>query len=200
MKNVSSLTGILAGFASLLILVCLFTPIWKIDLSAPQYPEGVSMQIWSSKLSGNIETVNILNHYIGMSPIQQENFPEFKFLNFVLLGLSLFGLLSAIAAKKLPALLYVWAVSLMVFVVAGLYDFWKWGYEYGHRLNPDAPMKLEGMNYQPPLIGTKSILNIDASSYPDIGGIAFGLALLLAIIACILRVRESRKNAQNPTL
>jgi copper chaperone NosL len=64
--------------------------------------------------------------------------------------------------------------------VGALIDFYLWGYDYGHNLNPEAPIKIEGMSYQPPLIGTKVLLNFTAFSGPDIGGWIFiGVGVLL---------------------
>jgi len=57
-------------------------------------------------------------------------------------------------------------------------DFWRWEYNYGHNLNPEAAIIVPGMAYQPPLIGHKRLLNFDAYSFPDVGGwivIAAGL-------------------------
>jgi hypothetical protein len=54
-------------------------------------------------------------------------------------------------------------------------DFWLWEYDYGHNLNPNAPIIVPGMSYQPPLLGFKQLLNFGAYSYPDVGGwIMFG--------------------------
>ena len=64
----------------ILILVVLVTPIWRIELDAPQYPEGLSMQIHANKLSGNVEIINGLNHYIGMKTLHDKDFPEFVIL------------------------------------------------------------------------------------------------------------------------
>ena len=63
----------------------------------------------------------------------------------------------------------------------GLVDFWRWEYDYGHNLDFEhAIIKIPGMNYQPPLIGSKQLLNFTAVSWPDVGGwlafIAFALA------------------------
>ena len=75
--------------------------------------------------------------------------------------------------------------------VGALVDFYLWGYDYGHNLNPEAPIKIEGMSYQPPLIGTKQLLNFTAFSGPDIGGWIFiGIGALLFL----LLVFEWKKN------
>jgi copper chaperone NosL len=63
--------------------------------------------------------------------------------------------------------------------VVGLADFWKWEYDYGHNLDEEtAIIKIPGMSYQPPLIGSRQILNFTAHSWPGSGGwIAIGAAL-----------------------
>jgi copper chaperone NosL len=58
----------------------------------------------------------------------------------------------------------------VLFVILAGIDFYRWNYEYGHNLDPNAAIKVPGMAYQPPLIGYKQLLNFGAYSIPDIGG------------------------------
>ena len=74
----------------------------------------------------------------------------------------LFGLLNAYLKK--PKLVYIWLILFLILGAVGLYDFYMWEYDYGHQLNPNAPIKVPGMTYQPPLIGSKQLLNLDALS------------------------------------
>ena len=72
-------------------------PMWRIDLRAPQYPGGLSMKIWIDDVKGDVDIINGLNHYIGMSSIHKKDFPEFVFLPdtmivFMALGLAVFFL------------------------------------------------------------------------------------------------------------
>ena len=92
------------------------------------------------------------------------------------------GLLVALIGRRVP--LYLWAGLFTAGAVAGLGDFWKWGYEYGHHLDPHAAIRVPGMSYQPPLIGTKQLLNFHATSWPDIGG-----WIVIASLACVLAWR-----------
>ncbi|MCU0650108.1 MAG: hypothetical protein MUF00_19120, partial [Gemmatimonadaceae bacterium] len=65
---------------------------------------------------------------------------------------------------------------------------WYWQYDYGHNLDVEnAPIKVPGMTYQPPLFGTKKLLNFTATSWPAIGGWAAFGALALAIVAVTRR-------------
>ena len=52
-----------------------------------------------------------------------------------------------------------------------------------------AIIKIPGMNYQPPLIGVKQLLNFTAVSWPDIGGWIAFVALALAMAAVVIVMR-----------
>ncbi len=170
-------------------------PMWKIALIAPQYPTGVEMLIWINKLGGKepgtLQNINILNHYVGMKPIEPDSIPELKFFPWVILGMMGLGLI--IAFTRSAKLYLTWTVVFSLLCMAGLYDFYLWEYDYGHNLSANAPMKFEDTYYQPPLIGSKTILNFTAQSYPATGGYLIGLSILLAFTAWWL-LRKNKKN------
>ena len=81
--------------------------------------------------------------------------------------------------------MYALFYSFVAFGVIAMVDFYRWNYNYGHDLDPNAPIQVPGMSYQPPIIGYKQLLNFGAYSIPDIGGwifIGVGLMLLTAVI------------------
>src|SRR4030066_1237035 len=156
--------------ASLILVLSYFFPIWYIDLEAPQYPEGIGLEIWLNKITGkgpnDLNNINGLNHYIGMQVIVPDAIPELKIMPFIIIFLIVFGLISGISGKR--SLVYIWIVLFFVISAVGLYDFYMWEYDYGHNLNPQAAIKIPGMAYQPPLIGSKMLLNFNAISLPDV--------------------------------
>ncbi len=172
----------LLHFAAVLAMVsAFFTPLWQIQLWAPQYPEGLNMKIWIDHLSGAFDIINGLNHYIGMAMIRQEMFPEFGYMTYVMGGLIALGVLSAIMGTR--RWLWIYVIVLALGALAGLGDFYRWGYEYGHNLDPNAAIQVPGMSYQPPIIGYKALLNFVAYSGPDIGGgIMIGAGMLSAAL------------------
>lgn len=181
MKKMSILSRIIIGLGSLIMILAIFVPVWSIYLIAPQYPEGLSMQIWLNKITGQVEIINGLNHYIGMKHINADMFPEFKFLTYILLAFVLFGLVVAVTGSR--KLLIIYLIASVLGGIAAIADFYKWGYQYGHELDPSAAIQVPGLSYQPPLIGHKKLLNFDAFSYPDTGSwIIVGVTLLFAII------------------
>lgn len=179
------------------LLLVVWLPMWRIDLTAPQYPEGLKMLIYPNHLGGNVDIVNGLNHYIGMKAIRESDFPEFKILPGIFIMFSLLLALTALLNKR--GMLQIVFILFLAFGIIAMYDFWKWEYNYGHNLNADAPIIVPGMAYQPPLIGFKQLLNFGAYSVPAIGGWLFAGAgvLLLAInIAEMYRLKKIKAAAK----
>lgn len=168
MTQLRPITRILLALAVLSMISGYYLPLWEIQLWAPQYPEGLNMKIWLTHLSGAFDIINGLNHYIGMRQIKQEMFPEFQYMGKVLGFLILAGLVPVITGKRLWLVVFV--VILFLTGGLGIFDFYRWGHDYGHNLDSHAAISVPGMTYDPPLIGYKSLLNFVAYSGPDKGG------------------------------
>ena len=168
MNKLTIVSRLLVAFASGALATVYFLPAWRIDLFAPQYPEGLVMKIWVDDITGDVDVINGLNHYIGMKHITVDMFPEFKFLPFVVGFFVLLGLIVAFTGQR--KFLFAYLVLTAIGGASALYDFYRWGYDYGHNLDPKAPIQVPGLSYQPPLIGHKRLLNFDAYSFPDVGG------------------------------
>jgi copper chaperone NosL len=189
MNTMSFRSRVIIAIGALAMIIMYFVPVWAIYLIAPQYPEGLSMQIWLNKITGQVEIINGLNHYIGMKHIKAEMFPEFTFLVYILGFFILFGLFIAVSGNRRSLFIYL-VLSLIGGVVA-LIDFYMWGYDYGHNLDPTAAIQVPGFSYQPPLIGHKKLLNFDSYSYPDTGG---WIAVVVTGFFFIVWFFEWRKN------
>jgi copper chaperone NosL len=179
MKSLKPMSRWLVALAALLMISAYFVPLWQILMWAPQYPEGLEMDIWIDNITGDVKIISALNHYIGMKHIEVDMFPEFGYMKYIVGFLIGFGLLSAIVSKRF--MLWAFVILLTASGIAALVDFYLWGYDYGHNLDPTAAIVVPGMSYQPPLIGTKQLLNFTAFSGPDIGGWIFLVSALLAI-------------------
>lgn len=182
MKSLTIFQRILIALGGLMLIITIFVPIWYIDLNAPQYPEGLRMLIYSNKLAGDVEIINGLNHYIGMQTLHADNFIEFTVLPYILGFMAFLFLLVAFIGKRKYALWLL--IFFIIFGIVSMIDFWKWEYNYGHNLDPSAAIQVPGMAYQPPLIGSKQLLNFLAYSSPHIGGwliVGAGILLISAI-------------------
>jgi copper chaperone NosL len=192
MKKITPISRALVALSALLMIIAYYVPIWQILMWAPQYPEWLSMHIWINNITGDVAIINGLNHYIGMKYIKVEMFPEFKIMPWVLGGMIALGLITAFIGTI--RMVWLYTIVLISAGIAGLVDFYLWGYDYGHNLDPNAAIKVPGMSYQPPLIGTKELLNFVAFSGPDTGGWIIAVSGLLVIATLIIEFR-SRKLA-----
>ncbi|MCK5457666.1 MAG: hypothetical protein KAI45_11115 [Melioribacteraceae bacterium] len=184
---------------SLLLLGLFVFPLWNISLEAPQYPEPLGMDIWINKIADHnphdVKNINLMNHYVGMKDIP-EHMAEFDIFPPVIITMVVLGLLIGLFANYKFYL--VWFVLMSILGMAGMYDFYMWEYEYGHDLNPKAAIKFvdddgNPLDYQPPLFGSKTILNFKANSYPMIGAYLLFLGMSLTFVAFILGGKEEKE-------
>jgi copper chaperone NosL len=180
--------------AVLLLASAYVLPLWRVDLIAPQYPEGLGMYIRVDGVDGlkenDLRNINGLNHYIGMKAIEPDAIPELRWMPWILAGLIGGGIAVALVGRR--GLLYAWGGALGLLLVAGLWDYWRWGHDYGHNIDREhAIIKIPDMTYQPPLIGSKKLLNFTATSWPASGGVAMGLAAALVALAALDSARRA---------
>ena len=176
---------LLVAIAAMLPAAAAFWPLWTVRLLAPQYPEGLGMRIYANTVTGmkpnDLGNINGLNHYIGMMPIHPDAIPELRWMPWILAGLVVAGLVAALGDSR--RLLLAWLVAFAALGSVGLWDFWRWEYNYGHHLDMEtAIIIIPGMSYQPPLIGSKQLLNFTATAWPGGAAIALGLAFIVAAL------------------
>ena len=189
MSGKARMITVVCGLA---LIVVLFVPLWQIELAAPQYPEGLVLKMYPDKLGGNVEVINGLNHYIGMKTLHANNFIEFTVLPYIIGFFAAFCFLVALINRK--KWLNILFICFVAFGIIAMIDFYRWNYNYGHDLDPNAPIQVPGMSYQPPIIGYKQLLNFGAYSIPDIGGwifIGVGLLLLTAVTIQFLKNKKT---------
>jgi len=174
--------------AALLVLIAYFLPLWNLTMFAPQYPNGLRLDIYDHTLVGgnggqDIKEINLLNHYIGMHDLTVDDFTEFKWMPFVLGGIALLFLRAAVlgTVKEMVD-------AIVVFAYFGGFSLWSFGYrmyQYGHDLAPEAAVKVAP--FTPPVFGYQKIANFEVYSYPQTGtyvlaavGVLLGAAVLAA--------------------
>ena len=191
--------GILMMIGSAMLLGLFVFPMWNIRLGAPQYPEPLGIDIHVNGLRGesefDIQNIDGLNHYIGMKTLPKpDDMWEFSVFPKVVLGMSAVGILIGLLAflgKLSPIWFLLWFIAMSVLGALGIYDFNLWLVSYGTDLDPHAILKLVNpdgtpMQYNPPLIGHKRLLNFDAYSYPRLGGIMLGIGILFSLASYLL--------------
>lgn len=185
------ITRIVVAIAGAVMFIALFVPIWQIQLSAPQYPEGLELFIHADKLSGDVQIINGLNNYIGMKELNEKDFIEFSVLPYIIAALGLVGLLTAAVNRR--GMYLFWVIFFALFGIATIIRFYFWLYDYGHNLDPTAPIQVPGMSYQPPMLGYKQLLNFGAYSIPATGGWAMIAAVAMAVWGLVLEFKFKKK-------
>ncbi|NOY48755.1 MAG: hypothetical protein GXO84_11330 [Chlorobi bacterium] len=184
--------------AALLPLGLFIFPLWNITLEAPQYPIPLGMNIHINDFSDanpfDIKNINLMNHYVGMKYIP-DAIPEFKIFPAGIIITTIIGLI--IGFKFNYKWFLGWFILMIVLSLAGLYDFYLWEHDYGNNLDPKAIMKFTNpdgsiMGFQPPLFGSKDILNFTAHSYPRLGTLFLALGIAVSLIAFLLGKKESK--------
>lgn len=173
---------LLAGLAALITGALL--PLWRIHLVAPQYREGLSIEMYTYKIVGgnsgqDLAEINTLNHYIGMQGIEPSDFVEMKWIPFAI-GVFVLITLRAMVIGRVGSLVDL-AVMFGYFGAFSLASFAYRLYTYGHNLDPHAPMSIEP--FMPVVIGRQQIANFVQSSLPMTGSLCMGVYLLSVVAA-----------------
>jgi hypothetical protein len=179
--------------AAILLVALYYFPLWNLTMFAPQYPDGLRLDIYAYTLAGgnrgqDIKEINLLNHYIGMHDLAVADFREFQWMPFAVGALGLL-ILRAVVHGSLEALLDV----TMLFVYFGGFSLWSFGYKlyrYGHDLAPDAAVRVPP--FMPPLFGYRQIANFEVYSYPRPATYAVAGAMLLLVGALFATWRHAR--------
>ncbi len=190
-----SRTGRVLLLAAIVVLLLGGTlPLWRISLVAPQYAEGLTLDMYAYQIiAGNngqdLAEINTLNHYIGMKPIAQADFLEMKVLPFAMGAFALLALRAAVIGRI--ASLVDLSVLFLYFGAFSLGGFVYRLYSYGHHLDPRAPMKIEP--FMPVVMGSQQIANFVQTSLPLAGTICMTGFLVLLLAALWSSVRHAHR-------
>jgi len=191
---------VLIALVAPLLLSFLF-PLWQIRMAAPQYPRGLYLDIYSYRIdAGNeghdLTEINILNHYIGMQKITRDELRDLDWIPFALGGLALLALRVALIGNVRS--LFDLAVLTSYVSLVSLGRFVYMLYEFGHDLDPKAPMDVEP--FTPAIIGVKQIANFTTYSYPRLGSVligAFTVGVWAALALVLLGGRRAARLTGN---
>jgi hypothetical protein len=181
----------LVMLAALLVIPVYLFPLWQLTMFAPQYPQGLRLNIYSYKLDGgnggqDVKEVNVLNHYIGMKELTTEAFTEFKWIPFVVGVMALLFLRSAVHGQ-----MHTLVDVVVMYLYFALFSLWSFAYKlytYGHNLDEKAAVKVA--SFMPPMFGYRKIANFEVYSYPGPASYALGGVLFLLLGALFFSWRQ----------
>jgi len=183
--------------AAAMLALTAVLPLWHMHFYAPQYPKGLHLTAYGTRLQGDLAELNALNHYIGVTPIDSSNIPELALFPFLIAGLvavvAAGGFLARRRLLKIAALGAVW-----LFLIGFLADIQWWLYRAGHELNADAPVRVD--HFTPRVLGKTNVVNFSSEAIPVAGlYVMLAAALLLTIGPPLARfLYTSWQNTDSP--
>ena len=176
----------LAFFASIAL------PLWQMTMISNQFPEGLRVRIYPYKLEGDLQEINILNHYVGMSPLDADFFPELRLLPALFTAGGALALLTAAVGYRWVAAEVLIGGGGASALSAGILIYRL--YTYGHNLDPMAPIDIPP--FMPPPVGVNQLANFHVTTFFHVGTLLFGLGLIgIAAALWISRPAEARAPA-----
>ncbi len=175
--QVDRLWFVCAVTAAALVLASAYLPFWTMELTAPQYPQGLELVAYGTHLEGDLQELNTLNHYVGVDPLEPDEIFELRLFPFAIAGLSIALLLGSVFARH-RLLRAALALAIWGFAAGFLVDVQWWLYGVGHDLKRDAAMRID--EFTPTVLGGSQVVNFHSESM-----VAAGFWLIVAAAALV---------------
>lgn len=175
--------------AALLLGLSTLLPYWTLTLHAPQYPKGLSITLYTQKVTGDVDEVDGLNHYIGMMKLADAAVFERRVAGMAIAALVVLGLVAAALRHRAATLL---ALPIVAFPFVFAADLSYWLYRAGHELDRTAALSTSIKPFTPRLLGLGRVGQFSTTARFEPG---FYLALLAAVIALVAIAPRFRRVA-----
>lgn len=159
--------------AALLLLVSLLLPYWVLNLTAPQFPDGLQVRAYVNRLVGDVAELEGLNHYVGLRSFEDGAVFERSIAVAAVITLALL-IVAAIRVHSRWVLVLVFPALVFPLVFVADLQYWLWN--YGNNLDPRAPFASAVGEFTPPIFGPAEIAQFTTLALP-------GFGFLLALVA-----------------
>ena len=164
--------------AALLLMISMFLPYWSMRMEAPQYPKGLTVDVYVNRLVGDVSEVDALNHYLGMPKLDEGGQLERSVSIAAILVLGLLLMAGVFVHNQWAGIL---ALPTLLFPLIFLADLWWILYRYGHSIDPTSPLGSAIDPFTPPLLGEGIV-----GQFSTHAGLGSGFYLALAAIVVML--------------
>ena len=171
--------SIIMILAASILFISIFFPYWKLTLFAPQYPGGLEAKIYVNRLTGDIQEIDGLNHYIGMKPMGEAAVLERTLSIFMIVGLVL--LIAGTIFVHSPFALFL-CIPAILYPLFFLGDLYFWMRTLGMNLDSNAPLSNAIQPFVPPLLGEGKIAQFLTVASWEIGlYMSFAASILIIV-------------------
>lgn len=192
---------ILLGLAAVVMVISMFFPYWRMTLLAPQYPGGLQVQVYVNRMTGDVNEIDGLNHYIGMRPLGEAAQLERSVSIAAIIIVAMLVLAAVFVHTRWAALLAFPALA-MPFVF--LADMYFWLRHFGQNLDPTAPLSSAIEPFVPPILGEGRVGQFRTIASFDVGLYLAFLAVILIVAGLYFHRRaykplvDARQSAEGP--
>ncbi len=162
--------------AALLLLASFPLSYWSLRLEAPQYPGGLPFTMHVTRLGGNVQEIDELNHYIGMKKLEDVATLERRLWPAGLVAVALLALVPAVVDGRWT---WIFALGPLLYPVGFVVDLYWRLYTTGHSLDPHAALSSSVHAFTPRLLGSGMIAQFRTEA-------AFGPGYYFALVAAAL--------------
>jgi hypothetical protein len=160
-----------------LLLASILFPYWRLNLWAPQYPQGLAIDVYVNRMDGDVGELEGLNHYVGLPGFDEGAVAERQIAVAGILGMA--GLL-AVGLLIRSRWVLIFSLPALTFPLVFLADLQYWLWRYGHNLDPIAPFADAVGEFTPPVLGPAKIAQFKTWAIPHVG-----LTMAILATACI---------------
>lgn len=148
------LPSALLMIGALLLMISMFLPYWRLRLYAPQYPNGLAVNVHLNHLEGDMHEIDGLNHYLGMPSLDGGGRLERSISVIAIIVLGLLLIAGVFVHNRWAAL---FALPVVAFPAIFIADLWLILYQYGHSIDPQSALGGAIKPFTPPLMGLGQI-------------------------------------------
>lgn len=148
-------------------------------MEAPQYPQGLTVDVYVNRLEGDMREIDALNHYLGMPPLDEGGRFErsISIASIVVIGLLLIA----------GVFIHNWwagilAIPALTFPIIFIADLWWILYRYGHSIDPSSALGGAIEPFTPPILGRGEVAQFATIAQFEIG---FYLALAAVLVVLV---------------
>jgi len=175
--------------AALLLLISMFLPYWSMTMLAPQYPQGLKVEVYVNHLEGDMREVDQLNHYLGMPPLDEGGRFERSISVTAVVVLGLLLMTGIFVGNQWAGVL---AIPALAYPLIFLADLWLILYRYGHSIDPESALGGAIPPFTPPLLGEGVVGQFRTIARPELG-LAVTLLATIVILAALWFHRAAYK-------
>lgn len=146
----------------------LWLPLWKVDLFAHNYPQGLKLIAYGEKIEGDLYEINIINHYVGMKHLNPDEIELMALFPYAIAGC----ILLTIVIYFFPNYRRMFSLIMLLFPIGILLVIQWYLYQFGQDLDPKAPIRMKP--FIPLVLGESTIMN-----FRTVPSISIGLWLIV---------------------